>query len=927
MKLSVKFGAIFIITSMFIIVAVGIIVYNRLLNERLSLVNEMISIQIRDFDFALENFFTDVEGDIYTLSENDTIRSRDDTFFTSFLHADADTFSYNYSPLEKSIIKIFNTYRQKHPFVNSVYMGRENGTFVRSHPREAPSHYDPRMRPWYILAKNNPGKIMKTDAYHSVTTNDINIGVVRALSDSRGIVYGVVGIDITIDNLTRYLLGFKALPSYRFFLIDRNGMVLAGHERGLVGKNIERYSPELGTVSRTDNNDRTIRIGNQNFYLFSQKSGVQDWKIVVLAPTSDIKRQIRGPILVIIAILSAGLMLLGALFFVNFKILVLRPLEILTVEIDAITSTGDLDRRIEIGSHDEFGKLALSYNSMIVSLEWTQNSLRKAEKAVRSEHQELESVIEFLPDATFVTDRDKRIVAWNRACEDLTGIPKCDILGKNYLEYPLPLFNEHHKLLIDYLDLPSSDVEGKFQEIKKTGNILTSEIFIGQLRNGDGAYLWCAATALFDQDGVKSGAIEVIRDVTDLKRYEQALVRSEKNYRELVEHVNSIILRWKPDGQISFLNEYGQRFFGYSEEEILGKSIIDTIVPESDSSGMDLHELMKRISADPAAFEQNVNENRRRNGEHVWIAWTNRVVKDESGQIHEILSVGTDITRLKKAEDAVNELNADLERRVTERTTELDVAKSRAEESDRLKSAFLATMSHELRTPLNSIIGFTGVILQGLAGPLTNEQEKQMNMVRNSAQHLLSLINDVLDISKIEAGQLQVFSDTFNLAAIAEKVIETMMPLSDRKGLSLHNSISMDIGEVVADRRRVEQIMINLVSNAIKYTEKGDISVIVSPYPVKRDGDPPCFRFSVTDTGIGIREEDMKDLFRPFRQIDTGLSRMTEGTGLGLAICRRLANLMGGEITAESKWGKGSTFSFIFPTGGNRSNEKNHTSH
>ena len=196
-----------------------------------------------------------------------------------------------------------------------------------------------------------------------------------------------------------------------------------------------------------------------------------------------------------------------------------------------------------------------------------------------------------------------------------------------------------------------------------------------------------------------------------------------------------------------------------------------TIVPATESDGRDLRRLMDQICADPAAFEQNVNENMRRNGERVWIAWTNRIVLDEQGQVAEILSIGTDITERKRAEEAIRELNASLERRVAERTAELAVAKDRAEAADRLKSAFLATMSHELRTPLNSIIGFTGILLQGLAGPLNAEQHKQLDMVRDSARHLLALINDVLDISKIEAGQLEMHSEPFDLRASIEKVV------------------------------------------------------------------------------------------------------------------------------------------------------------
>ena len=333
---------------------------------------------------------------------------------------------------------------------------------------------------------------------------------------------------------------------------------------------------------------------------------------------------------------------------------------------------------------------------------------------------------------------------------------------------------------------------------------------------------------------------------------------------------------------------------GYGPGELLGKTTRNLYTSEEAyQRAGDIVESMVGLGA----THQREEQMRRKDGSLVWCRIHVRAL-DPSDLSRGLVGVMEDVTTERAAKEALRQ------------------AKEAAEAADRIKSAFLATMSHELRTPLNSIIGFTGIILQGLAGPLTAEQSKQLGMVRDSSRHLLALINDVLDISKIEAGELKVSREPFDLVQSVRKVLDIVRPLADKKHLQLRVEVPQGLDRMLSDVRRVEQVMLNLLSNAIKFTETGHVALRVSCFdePSAKDGDVRTMvRLDISDTGMGIREEDMARLFAPFHQIDSALSRKHDGTGLGLAICRRLADLMGGRVEVASTWGQGSTFTIVLP--------------
>ncbi|GJJ00945.1 hypothetical protein RugamoR64_14830 [Duganella rhizosphaerae] len=270
-------------------------------------------------------------------------------------------------------------------------------------------------------------------------------------------------------------------------------------------------------------------------------------------------------------------------------------------------------------------------------------------------------------------------------------------------------------------------------------------------------------------------------------------------------------------------------------------------------------------------------------------------------------------SELQARERQVIELNMRLAHHAGELETinrEIALKNLELAEASRMKSAFIANMSHELRTPLNAIIGFTGALLMKLPGPLNPEQDKQLNTIRTSARHLLSLINDILDVAKIEAGKVTLELETVQCQHLVNDVVDTLRPLALQKGLELEVELVDEAIVLETDRRALTQILLNLANNAIKFTETGKVRVTLA----KRAGEGrDIVEFAVADSGAGIREEDQAKLFQAFSQLDSTSTRHAEGAGLGLYLCQNLANLIGGSLFFKSDFGQGSTFTLALP--------------
>ncbi|HLV21363.1 MAG TPA: ATP-binding protein [Polyangiaceae bacterium] len=510
---------------------------------------------------------------------------------------------------------------------------------------------------------------------------------------------------------------------------------------------------------------------------------------------------------------------------------------------------------------------------------------RRARAAVVEREQQLSMIYDTVADAIFhvaIEPGDRyRIVSVNRAFTRLTGLE------------PEAVIDEDIAVFVPPESLPQ--VKLRYRAAREREEVVRWEA-IEEYPAGRIAGELSVAPGL-DAEGRCTYLVGTIHDVTERKRAAEALARSEERYRTTLESIMEGCQILDFEWRYTYLNDVAARHNRRPNAELLGRRMQAAWPGIEDTP---VFAMLKRSLEERVALHEEV-EFRFPDGSSGWFDVRSQPVPEG------IFVLSIDIGKRKRAETALRELNESLERKVRERTLDLETAKKRAEAADHLKSAFLATMSHELRTPLNSIIGFTGIISQGLAGPLTDEQAKQLGMVMNSARHLLDLINDVLDISKIEAGQLEVRPAAFDLRASIDRVTTMVAPLAAQKGLRLKVLVPDTLGSMHSDRRRVEQILLNLLNNAVKFTDSGEVSLSVE----LENGDA---RIRVADTGIGMQREHLSELFQPFRQLDTGLQRQHEGTGLGLAICQRLTALLGGAIAVESEWGRGSVFSVTLPT-------------
>ena len=474
-----------------------------------------------------------------------------------------------------------------------------------------------------------------------------------------------------------------------------------------------------------------------------------------------------------------------------------------------------------------------------------------------------------------VGTRESRWLDVNQKFCDILGYTRDEILRLTSIDITIA---EEQQEAIDYNDkLLSGEINSYSREkryVHKDGHIIWANIWLSVVQ---------------DRDGKPNKIISVVQDISERKRVEEALRVSEERYALAVSGTANGLWDWNIQTGEDYQSPRWKEILGYEEHELENRheTFTDALHPEDHDRVMEAARahLEERV---PYDLEYRL---RCKNGSYVWIHAKGQAIWDEFGTPLRMAGSNSDITERKAAEETIR------------------AAMKEAENANRTKTEFLANMSHELRTPLNAIIGFSEIIKDETFGPVGSVQYRDYaGDINESGHHLLALINDILDLSKVESGTDELHEENIDISQIAKSILKLVVGLARKGNVELELDVSDDIPLLYADERKVKQILLNLLSNAIKFTPEGG-KVTLKIWSRAESG----YVFQVTDTGIGIAFEDIPKAMSPFQQIDSGLARKHEGTGLGLPLTKSLVEMHGGYLDLQSKVGVGTTVTVRFP--------------
>ena len=502
-------------------------------------------------------------------------------------------------------------------------------------------------------------------------------------------------------------------------------------------------------------------------------------------------------------------------------------------------------------------------------------------------------ILETASDGVVAMDRTGRITDFSPVAEQMFGQTRSEVLGKLLAEVIVSpgARPKYHARLERYLGTAEGRVVGKRVELsalRRDGTTFPVELAIASADSNDGQ----SFTGL-------------LRDISERKESEQALRASEERFRLLVQSVKDYaIFMLDSEGRVATWNAGAQACKGYTPNEILGQHF-SLFYPTADRERGKPEEML-RVATEVGRVE-DVGWRVRKDGSEFWADVLITGIRDTAGKLVGFAKVTRDLTERRNAADIAERKRLE-ERQARTKSQELEEDNHRMHEANRLKSEFLANMSHELRTPLNAIIGFTELMFKGKVGPVSADHKEYLGDILTSSRHLLKLINDVLDLAKVESGKMEFRPEPVDLGKVISEVCDILRGIAFQKRIHLETKVDPSAVEAVLDPSKLKQVLYNYLSNALKFTpEQGLVTIRVVP-----EGDD-CVRIEVQDTGIGIRNEDIRRLFVEFQQLDAGLAKKYGGTGLGLALTKRIVEAQGGTVGLRSEPDKGSTFWAVLP--------------
>ena len=578
---------------------------------------------------------------------------------------------------------------------------------------------------------------------------------------------------------------------------------------------------------------------------------------------------------------------------------VLAELEGAGFQVDAHIAQNleEFEERLRDGYYD----LAINGVQFAGAIQMLEEQRRRAEAAALEAAAKVQALFEACPLAIMSLDPDGKVKMWSRGSEQIFGWRSEEVLGKKLPTIPQDQEQEYQRLLQAQFS-GTANAGVRVRRKRKDGGLVEMSLWTVPLHGPGGGITGNVAILA---DLTSANAAE--RQYSDLMAREEEArteVLAQRRISQLLEVAPDAILEIDSKGRIVLVNAVAEKLSGYSRDELLGQSLEMLVPPELRARHVDHRaNYWTRPNTRPMGSGLDLHV-QRKDGSQIPVEISLSPVESDGDR--RVTAIIRDVTERKRTEQQTREIHERLTAELTATNQQLELRNREIERANRLKTEFVASMSHELRTPLHTIIGFAELMAEELEGPLNEKQKRFIGHIHKDSLHLLELINDVLDLSRIEAGRLELRVETFDIVAAVEEVLATIRPQALAKSLKMEASVPLN-ALLEADRVRFKEILYNLLSNAVKFTPEGGRIHIDT---VVRGG---LVEVSVSDTGVGIPTEEQTAIFDKFYQVGSTTRGVREGTGLGLAITKQLVEAHGGRISLQSEPGRGSRIHFTIP--------------